>query len=153
MKGDTPVAPRKDSCVWPEVTEALDDLNPSRRVAEIERRLELHAEAIRTLEAVRADALRQLQRERRSLSEIGRLIGATRQQVHRLLRTADDADFTGELLYVGGDDGQRPVEVGAEVGRDGAHYRVVRVQRMEPLVDGASAPWAVFGVPVSSGVT
>ena len=74
-------------------------------------------------------------------------MGATRQQVHRLLRTASDEVPTGELLYVAGGS-ERPVEVGAELERDGIRYRVTRVQRMQPLADGVTAPWAVLGAPV-----
>ena len=126
----------------------LDDLPPSERVAEIERRIRSLAGAIHELETARADALHQLRRERLSLSEIGLRIGQTRQQVHRLLRTSKSETAATDFLYVGGDDnGRRPVEVGAQVERDGVRYRVVRVQRMEPLVDGSSAPWAVFGIP------
>ena len=127
----------------------LDDLVPSERIAEVERQLTAHAATVQWLEAVRADALRQLRRERLSLSQMGELIGATRQQVHRLLHSPCDGLPTGELLYVAGG-ADRPVEVGAELEHERARYRVVRVQRMQPLADGASAPWAVIGTPVDS---
>ena len=149
MKADGTVDHDERACSSSDVVAHLDSLIPSERIAEIERRLEAHAGAMQRLEVLRADALRQLRRERLSLSQMGALIGATRQQVHRLLRVASDELASGELLYVaGGVD--RPVEVGAELERDGVRYRVVRVQRMQPLAEGASAPWAVLGVPVGS---
>ena len=144
MKADRTVDHDALACSSSDVVLHLDDLIPSERIAEIERRLEAHAGAVQRLEALRADALRQLRRERLSLSQMGALIGATRQQVHRLLRTPSDEVPTGELLYVAGGV-ERPVEVGAELEREGVRYRVVRVQRMQPLADGASAPWAVLG--------
>ena len=144
MKADGTVDHDALGCSSSGVVEHLDDLIPSERIAEIERRLEAHAGAVQGLEALRADALRQLRRERLSLSQMGALMGATRQQVHRLLRDASDDVPTGELLYVAGGI-ERPVEVGVELEREGVRYRVVRVQRMQPLADGASAPWAVLG--------
>ena len=144
-------APRHDGIPYIASTAVshLDDLIPSERIAEIERQLMAHAAAVRGLEARRADALRQLRRERLSLSQMGALIGATRQQVHRLLHSSCDGLPTGELLYVAGG-ADRPVEVGAELEHEGTRFRVVRVQRMQPLTEGAAAPWAVIGSPVEA---
>lgn len=122
--------------------EALDDLAPTARIKEVERRLATCAAIVAELEARRLDALRQMQRERLNLAEIGRRIGLTRQQVHRLV--SDAAPARNYALVRIADDDERTVEIGDEVTRAGVRYRVERVQRMEPDTPGGPTPWAVL---------
>lgn len=79
-----------------EIKTLLDEADPALRIQKASAAMDDHRRAMSRLATLRAQALLELRRNGHSAAEIARMLGVTRQQVHRILREALGRDYRPE---------------------------------------------------------